>query len=128
MLYGSQEDYNVLAGKPTDKPAMTPEQVQEMYEYMGKLNQDLIESGEHVYASGLTAPAHARRVRLESGVPAVTDGPYAETEEVVAGFNIVECESYERAVEIAARFLNPDGEGEYVDVRPVADAAGDFDL
>lgn len=128
MLYGSQEDYDVLAGKPTDKAAMTPEQVQAMYEYMGQLNQELIDSGEHVFASGLTAPVHARRVRLTAGAPVVTDGPYAETEEVLAGFNIVECDSYERAVEIAARFINPDGEGEYVDIRPVAEGAGDFDV
>lgn len=121
LLYGSQQDYDVLAGKPTDKPAMTPEQVAAMHEYMGTFHQKLVESGEFVDARGLTAPAHARRVRLENGAPVVTDGPYPETQEVLAGFTIVECASYDRATEIAAGLVNPDAKGEYVDIRPVAE-------
>jgi hypothetical protein len=128
MLYGSQQDYDVLAGKPTQKPPMTPEQVAAMYAHMQKVNGALVESGEHVEAHGLTAPVHARRVTLNNGVPMVTDGPYPETQEVLAGFNIVECESYDRAVEISAQFINPDEPSAYVDIRPVADMAGDFDL
>jgi hypothetical protein len=122
LLYGSQQDYDVLAGKPTDKPAMTPEQVAEMHAYMGDYNQKLVDSGEFVDGRGLTAPAHARRVRLENGAPVVTDGPYPETQEVLAGFTIVECASYDRATEIAAGFMNPDAKGEYVDIRPVAES------
>lgn len=118
MLYGSQQDYDVLAGKPTDKPAMSAEDVAAMHEYMGSLHKDLEESGELVDARGLTAPVHARRVQLQNRVPVVTDGPYPETQEVLAGFTIVECESFDRATEIAARFVNPDADGEYVDVRP----------
>jgi hypothetical protein len=121
LLYGSQQDYDVLAGKPTDKPPMTQEQVAAMHEYMGSYNDKLVESGEFVDGRGLTAPVHARRVRLENGAPVVTDGPYPETQEVLAGFTIVECASYDRAVEIAAGFVNPDASGEYVDIRPVAE-------
>jgi hypothetical protein len=51
----------------------------------------------------------------------VTDGPYPETQEVLAGFTIVECASYDRAAEIAAGFVNPGNPGEYVDIRPVAE-------
>jgi hypothetical protein len=51
----------------------------------------------------------------------VTDGPYPEAQEVLAGFTIVECESFDRATQIAARFVNPAAEGEYVDVRPVVE-------
>jgi hypothetical protein len=121
LLYGSQQDYDVLAGKPTDKPAMTPEQIAEMHAYMGTYHQKLVESGEFVDARGLTAPVHARRVRLENGSPVVTDGPYPETQEVLAGFTVVECASYDRATEIAAGLVNPDAKGEYVDIRPVAE-------
>jgi hypothetical protein len=121
LLYGSQQDYDVLAGKPTGKPPMTPEQVAAMYAYMESYNGKLVESGEFVDGRGLTAPVHARRVRLENGAPVVTDGPYPETQEVLAGFTIVECASYDRAVEIAAGFVNPDAKGEYVDIRPVAE-------
>lgn len=119
LLYGSQQDYDVLAGKPTDKPAMSAEQVAAMFGHMESFHQGLVESGELVDAQGLSAPVHARRVQLRTGVPVVTDGPYAETQEVLAGFTIVECESFDRATEIAARLVNPDADGEYVDVRPI---------
>ncbi|HEY2947879.1 MAG TPA: YciI family protein [Micromonosporaceae bacterium] len=126
LLYGSQQDYDVLAGKPTDKPAMSAEDVQAMYAYMESIHKDLEASGELVDARGLTAPVHARRVQLRNRVPVVTDGPYPETQEVLAGFTIVECDSFDRATEIAARFVNPDAEGEYVDVRPVLDSVEDL--
>ena len=50
---------------------------------------------------------HARRVQLQNGVPVVTDGPYPETQEVLAGYTIVECASFDRATEIAARLRQP---------------------
>lgn len=126
MLYGSQQDYDAMAGKPTaDKPAMTHEQLAEMHAYMGSYHQRLAESGELVDAKGLTAPVHARRVQLENRVPVVTDGPYPETQEVLAGYTIVDCASFDRATEIAAGLVNPDAPGEYVDVRPILeDVAG----
>jgi hypothetical protein len=119
MLYGSQQDYDVLAGKPTDKPAMSPEAVAAMHTYMESFHKELAEAGELVDARGLSAPVHARRVQLQNGVPVVTDGPYPETQEVLAGYTIVECESFDRATKIAAGLVNPDADGEYVDVRPV---------
>ena len=74
-----------------------------MHAFMAAWNQELVESGEFVDARGLAAPVLTRRIQLESGVPVVTDGPYAETEEVLAGYTIVECDSFDRATEIAAR-------------------------
>jgi hypothetical protein len=122
MLYGSQEFYDMMAGKPGAGPTMSPEELASMHAYMESLHRDLAESGELVDAQGLTAPAHARRVTLSGGAPVVTDGPYAETTEVLAGYTIVDCESFDRATEIAARFINPESEGEYVDVRPVVES------
>jgi hypothetical protein len=127
MLYGSQQDYDVLAGKPTAKPAMTAEQVAAMHQYMGDYHQKLAESGELVGGQGLTAPVHARRVQLKGGAPVVTDGPYPETQEVLAGYTIVDCASFDRATEIAAGLVNPDAEGEYVDVRPIVGGFEDLD-
>jgi hypothetical protein len=127
MLYGSQQDYDVLAGKPTDKPAMSHEAVAAMHAYMESIHKDLEQSGELVDAHGLTAPAHARRVHIKNGSPVVTDGPYAETQEVLVGFTIVECDSFDRATKIAARFVNPDAEAEYVDVRPLLENVNDLE-
>ena len=127
MLYGSQQDYDVLMGRPSPKPAMSPEDVAAMHRYMEDLHKDLTDSGELVDARGMTAPVHARRVQLDSGVPVVTDGPYPETQEVLAGYTIVECASFDRATQIAARFINPDAKGEYVDVRPLLDGVEDLE-
>jgi hypothetical protein len=127
LLHGSQQDYDVLTGKPSDKPAMSAEDVAAMHAHMESVHKDLVESGELVDARGLTAPVHARRVQVRNGVPVVTDGPYPETQEVLAGFTIVECESFDRATEIAARFVNPDADVEYVDVRPVLEGIEELD-
>jgi hypothetical protein len=128
LLYGSQQDYDVLAGKPSDRPAMSAEDVAAMHALMESIHKDLVESGELVDAQGLTAPVHARRVQLQTGVPVVTDGPYPETQEVLAGYTIVECESFDRATEIAARFVNPDADEAYVDVRPILDGIDQLEL
>ena len=77
--------------------------------FMESFNKDLVESGELVETRALSAPVHARRIRLQEGVPVVTDGPYAETTEVLAGYWIVECDSFDRATEIAARLTSCPG-------------------
>jgi hypothetical protein len=128
LLYGSQQDYDVLTGKPTDKPPMSPEEVSAMHRYMEDFHKKLADSGELVDAQGLSAPVHARRVQLENRVPVVTDGPYPETQEVLAGYTIVECDSFDRATQIASGLVNPDAPGEYVDVRPIIDSVADLDM
>lgn len=129
MLYGSQQDYDVLMGRPSPKPAMAPEAISAMHAHMVDAHKQLADSGELFSAHGLTPPVHARRVQFQGGVPVVTDGPYPETQEVLAGFTIVDCESYDRATEIAAKFfVNPNDEDSYVDIRPVVDSAADLEL
>jgi len=133
LLYGSQQDYDGLAGKATDKPAWSAEDVAAMSSFMESFTKELVESGELVDTRGLTAPVHTRRIQLQSGVPTVTDGPYPETQEVLAGFWIVECESFDRATEIAARLTTCPGPGDayednVVDVRPIADALAELDV
>ena len=133
LMYGSQHDYDALAGKPASgQPAWSAADFAAMGAFMGSFGRDLAESGELVDAQGLTAPVHTRRIRLRGGVPVVTDGPYAETEEVLAGYWLVECDSFDRATEIAARLTNSPGpdhvrERAYVDVRPVADSQDQLD-
>ena len=128
LMYGSQQNYDAFAGKPGGRPAMTPEQIAALHQYMISFHRKLEESGELVDTRGLSAPKQAARVHLEGGVPVVTDGPYPETQEVLAGYTIVDVASRERAVEIAAGLVNPDAEGEYVDVRPVIESADDIGL
>ncbi|WP_049565095.1 YciI family protein [Nonomuraea sp. SBT364] len=133
MMFGSQRDYDMLTGRSADQP-WTAEEIGALHAFMEEWNNDLVRSGEFVDAQGLTAPVHARRVQVHDGLPVVTDGPYPETQEVLAGYTIVETPSFDRATEIAARLAGtPSPEGVslgrdwYVDVRPVADGRDDLD-
>jgi hypothetical protein len=133
LTYGSQQDYDGMAGKSTDKPAWSAEDLAAMGAFMERFNKDLAESGELVDTRGLSAPVHTRRIQLQNGVPVVTDGPYAETQEVLAGYWIVECESFDRATEIAARLSTcpaPDdvAANAVADVRPIAESRDELEI
>jgi hypothetical protein len=134
MVFGSQRHYDALAGKQAEgTPSWSAEDFGALGAFMESFTRELTESGELVETRGLTAPVHTRRIRLEQGAPVVTDGPYAETQEVLAGYWVVECESFDRATEIAARLTKCPGPGggpggEYVDVRPIADSRLELDL
>ena len=67
----------------------------------------------------LEAPAQARTLRVREGASRVTDGPFAETREFLAGFNLIEAESMEAAMEIAQAF--PWARFGSIEVRPVRD-------
>jgi hypothetical protein len=81
------------------------------------LNRELFESGELVGAYGVADQVNAKMVRVADGPPVVTDGPFAEAKEYLGSFTIVDCDSLERALEIAAR--NPAARHWGVEVRPI---------
>jgi hypothetical protein len=134
LVYGSQQDYDALAGKPdAGQPGWSAADFAAMGAFMERFNRDLAASGELVDTRGLTAPVHARRIRLQGGAPVVTEGPYAESEEVLAGYWIVECDSLGRATEIAARLADSPGPEHararaWADVRPLAESRDELDL
>jgi hypothetical protein len=132
LTYGSQHDYDLMVGKAPDAPQLGPDDFAPLHAFMTAFNRDLEESGELVETRALVAPVHTRRLELKDGVPVVTDGPYAETTEVLAGYWIVECDSFDRATEIAARMSHcPNPGGVFVnpvaDVRPIAESMGELD-
>jgi hypothetical protein len=130
LTYASQKQYDAMGGKTAEFSAAD---FAPMHEFMEQFNKELTESGELVDTRGLAAPVHTRRIQLKSGVPVVTDGPYPETQEVLAGYWVVDCESFDRATEIAGRLANSPGpEGAaasaVVDVRPIADSRQELEL
>ncbi len=131
MVLGAQADYDAMGGKGSAQaPAWSEKELKAMYAFMGEINNDLAESGELVDAQGLSAPAQARHVTAGAdGRPVVSDGPYGETKEVLAGYWVLECASLERVTEIAARVSRcpaPEGSREYPTViRQIMDGAGD---
>ncbi|MBS1889541.1 MAG: hypothetical protein JSU06_20395 [Actinobacteria bacterium] len=89
-----------------DVPPMTewdPEDVQAHIDFQLDLNEELRERGELVEAQGLTGPELAKIVLATDGAPLVTDGPFPESKELLAGWRMVDVETEERAIEIAAR-------------------------
>ncbi|MEW2508360.1 YciI family protein [Amycolatopsis sp. CA-161197] len=87
-------------------------------------------TGEMINTQALGSPADSAVVRVRDGVPAVTDGPFIESKEFLAGFYLVECESRERALEVAAMIPDAGIEGLGVEVRPIlfyADAESDIE-
>lgn len=84
-----------------------------------RLRERLLASGELVASEALTDPALARAVSRRDGRPLVSDGPYAEAKEHLAGIILVDCDSEDRVHEIAAEV--PDAQWGEVIVRPVFD-------
>jgi hypothetical protein len=90
----------------------TSEELKAHIGFMKRLNEELTEAGELVSAQGLAQPSEARIVRAGSGgAPEVTDGPYAEAKEFLAGYWIVDVESPKQAYAIAARASAAPGPG-----------------
>ena len=90
----------------------SPEDLKAHIGFMIKFNKELSDAGELVGAEGLATPGQARIVRAKkNGEPEVTDGPFAESKEFLAGYWIVDVESPKRAYEIAARASAAPGPG-----------------
>jgi hypothetical protein len=80
-----------------------PEEIEKHIAFMGEVNESLTKSGEWVVAEGLGAPDDLKIVRAGAdGTPVVTEGPFPETKEFLAGYWVVDVESASRALELAA--------------------------
>ncbi|MFB9528172.1 YciI family protein [Nonomuraea roseola] len=83
-----------------------------------ELIAELTANGEWVGGEALADPSGSRTIRMTNGVPAVTDGPFLESKEYLAGYCIIDCATPERAAEIAKRW--PDAcYGGALELRPV---------
>jgi hypothetical protein len=90
--------------------------------YYAALTEELAASGELIVSEALAEASLAKRVSVRDGQTLTSDGPFAETKELLGGFFLLDCESIERAVEIAARV--PEAELGLVEVRPLLDLGG----
>ncbi|MBN6056844.1 YciI family protein [Nonomuraea sp. RK-328] len=108
LIYSNPASQEAIAGS-----------VDEIMAEVDGLMKELSETGELAGGQALAGPETSRTVRVRDGVPAVTDGPFIEAKEYLAGYLIVECDSVERATEIAARW--PDARLCAMEVRPIID-------
>ena len=105
-----------------------PEEITAHLDYYKALHESLVESGELVQSEVLAGPDLAKIVTSDGTAPVVTDGPFQEFKEWLAGYQIVDVESEERALEIAAKLSavpGPDGVAteQPIQVRQVMDSS-----
>jgi hypothetical protein len=88
------------------------EDVKAHMDFLRRFNKDLLDAGEFVLTNGLAEPDQAKIVRAtKDGAPAITDGPFPESKEFLAGYWIIDVKSPERAVQLAARASAAPGPG-----------------
>lgn len=106
----------VKANKDSEAGVLpTPEQFTEM----GQFNEELVKAGVMLAGDGLQPSSKGARITFSGGKPSVTDGPFAETKELVAGFWIVQAKSKEEIVERMSRAPFENGE---LEIRQIYEA------
>ena len=97
-----------------------PGDIKAHIDFQHALNKELTDNGELVDAQGLAGPELARFVTFDGvGAPVVTDGPFAESKEFLAGYRMIDVETEARAIEIAARASAAPGPGGVAIQQPI---------
>ena len=112
----------LIYNNPATYQAWPEEARNALFGEVDALMKELTESGELVGGEALADASNAVIIRVRDGVRAATDGPYAEAKEQLAGYLMVECETKERAVEIAGRW--PDAKYFTMEVRQLMSNSG----
>ena len=94
-------------GKESDAPPC-----KEFIAEMGKFNEEMAKTGALLGTEGCKPSSKGARVRISGGKLTVTDGPFAETKELIGGFALLQAKSKEEAIELTKGFLKMMGEGE----------------
>ena len=110
----------VKAGEESEAGVMPS---MEMFEAMGKFNQEMVDAGVMLAGEGLQASSKGARIQFSGGKKTVIDGPFAETKELIAGFWIIKTDSLAEAIEWAKKSPNPAGEGveTHIEIRQLFD-------
>jgi hypothetical protein len=95
---------------------------EELFEAMGKFNEELVKAGIMVEGDGLKPSRYGKRIHFDGAKRSVIDGPFAETKELVAGFWIWKVRSMEEAIEWAKRCPNPMPGPSDLEIRPFFEA------
>ena len=113
----------IIKGNAESEAGIMPSEA--LLNAMGKFNDELVNAGVVLAAEGLHPSSKAKRIKFSGGNRIVTDGPFAETRELIAGFWIWKVNSMDEALEWAKRIPNdperPDMEAE-IDIRPIFEA------
>ena len=112
MRFMLLQNYGAVESGCAPMHEWSPEEVKAHIEFQQALNSELAQRGELVDAQGLAGPELAKFVVWDGrGAPVVTDGPFPEAKELLAGYRLVDVETAERAIEIAAQASAAPGPG-----------------
>jgi len=109
----------VKANENSEAGVMPPA---ELFEAMGKYNEELIKAGIMLAADGLQPSSKGVRVHFSGSSRTVVDGPFAETKELIAGFWLWQVRSMEEAIEWVRRCPNPHVGESDIEIRPIFSA------
>ncbi len=111
----------MVKATPNSEAGVMPEP--EMFEAMGKYNEELVKAGIMKAGEGLHPSSKGARVHFSGAKRTVIDGPFAETKELVAGFWLWECKSLQEAIEWVKKCPNPmPGEDSDIEIRRIYEA------
>ena len=123
LIYSNPENWeHPMFLRNPDFLAMPEDERAELAGQAEALRKEITESGELIVGVALADPVNTRTLRVRDGVPAATDGPFVESKEQLAGYFVIDCDTPERAAEIAARF--PDARFAAVELRPIMNTSG----
>ena len=104
MRFMLLQNYGEVASGCPPMSEWSPGDIKAHIEFQQTFNDELLESGELVDAQGLAGPEQAKFVVSDGkSAPVITDGPFPESKELLAGYRLIDVESLERAIEIAAK-------------------------
>jgi hypothetical protein len=112
----------LIYNNPDYLQSLPKEDLDAIFDEVGAIMDELTKSGEWIGGEGLAHPSQTKTIRVRDGVPAITDGPFLESKEQFAGYCLFDCETPERAAEIAARW--PDARYAAVELRAVMQQSG----
>lgn len=108
----------IVKASPESEAGVMPPQ--ELLEAMGRFNQEMVDAGVMLDGMGLQSSAKGARVKFSGDQRIVTDGPFAETRELIAGFWLIKVNSLQEAIDWARRSPNPHpGRESEIEIRQV---------
>ena len=104
MRFMLLQNYGEVASGAPPMTEWSPGDIKAHIEFQQRFNDELVASGELVDAQGLAGPDQAKFVVCDgTSAPVITDGPFPESKELLAGYRLIDVDSLERAIEIAAK-------------------------
>ena len=116
----------VKATEDSEKGILPTTETKEMFEAMGRFNEELVNAGVMLAGDGLKPSSQGKRIAFDGPHRTVIDGPFAETRELVAGFWLWEVKDMDEAVAWVKRCPNPMPGPSEIEIRPLYEMA-DFD-